>query len=192
MYMLNMVIILIVMYCNVVTAIDKIPTYLLCFNTPHLLVPCSLTLSHPIDPHWSHPFHPCLTHSHSHSLLTSNQQSNGCILVTIQQRANSVLDQSHTDTLTSCYDKDLHDRFLFYFMYWYWSHSDSRFIFLLASGPIRVVDSLLVLLTHAQLTVMTQSCALLYTAAHCDLLLQWRYCSCDAYCSCYLLFSYSI
>ena len=30
--MLNMVIILIVMYCNVVTAIDKIPTYLLCFN----------------------------------------------------------------------------------------------------------------------------------------------------------------
>ena len=33
MYMLNMVIILIVMYCNVVTAIDKIPTYLLHFNT---------------------------------------------------------------------------------------------------------------------------------------------------------------
>ena len=31
-YMLNMVIILIVMYCNVVTAIDKIPTYLLHFN----------------------------------------------------------------------------------------------------------------------------------------------------------------
>ena len=30
--MLNMVIILIVMYCNVVTAIDKIPTYLLRFN----------------------------------------------------------------------------------------------------------------------------------------------------------------
>ena len=33
MYMLNMVIILIVMYCNVITAIDKIPTYLLRFNT---------------------------------------------------------------------------------------------------------------------------------------------------------------
>ena len=32
MYMLNMVIILIVMYCNVVTAIDKIPMYLLRFN----------------------------------------------------------------------------------------------------------------------------------------------------------------
>ena len=32
MYILNMVIILIVMYCNVVTAIDKIPTYLLRFN----------------------------------------------------------------------------------------------------------------------------------------------------------------
>ena len=33
MYMLNMVIILIVTYCNVVTAIDKIPTYLLHFNS---------------------------------------------------------------------------------------------------------------------------------------------------------------
>ena len=33
MYMLNMVIILIVMYSNVVTAIDKIPTYLLRFNS---------------------------------------------------------------------------------------------------------------------------------------------------------------
>ena len=32
MYMLNMVIILIMMYCNVITAIDKIPTYLLRFN----------------------------------------------------------------------------------------------------------------------------------------------------------------
>ena len=30
--------------------------------------------------------------------------------------------------------------------------------------------------------IVTQSCALLYTTAHCDLLLQWRYCSCDAYC----------
>ena len=29
-----------------------------------------------------------------------------------------------------------------------------------------------VLLTHAQLAVVTQSCALLYTAVHCDLLLQ--------------------
>ena len=32
-YMLNMVIILIIMYSNVITAIDKIHTYLLCFNT---------------------------------------------------------------------------------------------------------------------------------------------------------------
>ena len=38
MYMLNMVIILIVMYCNVVTAIDKIPMYLLRFNTVNLLI----------------------------------------------------------------------------------------------------------------------------------------------------------
>ena len=44
-----------------------------------------------------------------------------------------------------------------------------------------------VLLTHAQLAVVTQSCALRYTTAHCDLLLQWRYCSSDAYCSCYLI-----
>ena len=40
-------------------------------------------------------------------------------------------------------------------------------------------------LTHAQLAVVTQSCALLYIAAHCDLLSQWRYCACDAYCSRY-------
>ena len=40
MYMLNMVIILIVMYCNAVTAIDKIPTYLLCY----VQVECSARL----------------------------------------------------------------------------------------------------------------------------------------------------
>ena len=45
----------------------------------------------------------------------------------------------------------------------------------------------LFVLTRAQLAVVTQSCALLYTAAHCDLLLQWRYCSSDAYCSRYLI-----
>ena len=39
------------------------------------------------------------------------------------------------------------------------------FIFLPASGPI-------ILLTHAQLAVVTQSCALLYITAHCDPLLQ--------------------
>ena len=44
-----------------------------------------------------------------------------------------------------------------------------------------------VLLTHAQLAVVTQSCTLLYIAVHCDLLLQWRYCSCNAYCSRYLI-----
>ena len=78
---------------------------------------------------------------------------------------------------TNCYDKDLHDFWLILFIsvYWYWSHSDSRLIFLPASGPI-------VLLTRAQLAVVTQSCALLYITAHCDLLLQWHYCSSDAYC----------
>ena len=38
MYMLNMVIILIIMYSNVVTAIDKIPTYLLRFNRKNFLL----------------------------------------------------------------------------------------------------------------------------------------------------------
>ena len=47
MYMLNMVIILIIMYSDVVTAIDKIHMYLLCFNnhnftgcqgTPHIIL----------------------------------------------------------------------------------------------------------------------------------------------------------
>ena len=44
------------------------------------------------------------------------------------------------------------------------------FIFLPASGPI-------VLLTHAQLTIVTQSCAVLHTVT---------YCSCDVYCSRYV------
>ena len=47
MYMLNMVIILIVMYCNVVTAIDKIPTYLLRFNTPGMKADILLFFLHP-------------------------------------------------------------------------------------------------------------------------------------------------
>ena len=46
---------------------------------------------------------------------------------------------------------------------------------------------LLFLMTRAQLAVVTQSCALLYIAAHCDPLLQWRYCSGDTYCSRYLI-----
>ena len=78
----------------------------------------------------------------------------------------------------TCYDKDLHDRFLFISVYWYGSHSNSCLILLPASSPI-------ISLTHAQLAVVTQSCALLYITAHCDLLLQWRYCSSDAYCSRY-------
>ena len=50
MYMLNMVIILIVMYCNVVTAIDKIPTYLLRFNkTVRLITDRFLSSTHAIS-----------------------------------------------------------------------------------------------------------------------------------------------
>ena len=45
MYMLNMVIILIVMYSNVVTAIDKIPTYLLRFNMKSINVFRRMSLS---------------------------------------------------------------------------------------------------------------------------------------------------
>ena len=54
MYMLNMVIILIVMYCNVVTAIDKIPTYLLRFNMQlHHRHVMSVYSSWLFEPAWS-------------------------------------------------------------------------------------------------------------------------------------------
>ena len=52
MYMLNMVIILIVMYCNVVTAIDKIPMYLLRFNRVHLEVWHGSTSHWPSSGQW--------------------------------------------------------------------------------------------------------------------------------------------
>ena len=80
---------------------------------------------------------------------------------------------------TQCYDKDLHDWFLFI----------SRVLILesLWLTPLSFYRPLapLFLLTHAQLAVVTQSCALLYFTAHRDLLLQWRYCSGDTYCSRY-------
>ena len=53
MYMLNMVIILIVMYCNVITAIDKIPTYLLRFNNKPTSEFVGINVSIGIDDPWT-------------------------------------------------------------------------------------------------------------------------------------------
>ena len=64
-----------------------------------------------------------------------------------------------------CYDKDLHDRFLFI------QCTDTGVIVTHALSFYRPLAPLF-LLTHAQLAVVIQSCALLYIAAHCDLLLQ--------------------
>ena len=74
-----------------------------------------------------------------------------------------------------CYDKDLQAQFLFIS-----TCTDTGVIATHALSFYRPLAPLF-LLTHAQLAVVTQSCALLYITAHCDLLLQWRYCSCDAY-----------
>ena len=46
------------------------------------------------------------------------------------------------------------------------------FIFLLAFGPIRYCDSCAAHYCDSELHLIV----------HCDLLLQWHYCSCDAYC----------
>ena len=78
----------------------------------------------------------------------------------------------------TCYDKDLHRLiFIYLLVYWYWSHSDSCLIFLPASGPIVHVDSCTAHCCDSELRL----------AAHCDLLLQWRYCSHDTYCLRYLI-----
>ena len=79
-------------------------------------------------------------------------------------------------TTVGCYDKDLQDWF-----YLFTRCTDTGVIVTHTLSFYRPLAPLF-LLTHAQLAVVTQSCALLYTAAHCDLLLQWRYCSCDTYC----------
>ena len=70
--------------------------------------------------------------------------------------------------------------YLCYLVYWYWSHSDSRLIFLLASGPICLVESWWLLLTHAQLTMVTQKlrltvhCCALWPIVAVTLLFLWR------------------
>ena len=61
MYMLNMVIILIVMYCNVVTAIDKIPTYLLRFNNGVLVAESGGGCDHPKPPRAEFFLHPVVS-----------------------------------------------------------------------------------------------------------------------------------
>ena len=67
--------------------------------------------------------------------------------------------------LSNCYDKDLYDRFLFIRC----TNTGVTATHALSFYRLRAP---LFLLTHAQLAVVTQSCALLYIAAHCDLLLQ--------------------
>ena len=64
-----------------------------------------------------------------------------------------------------CYDKDLYDRFLFIRCTDTGVTATHTLSFYRLRAP-------LFLLTHAQLAVVTQSCALRYIAAHCDLLLQ--------------------
>ena len=70
------------------------------------------------------------------------------------------------DLLHGCYDKDLQTDF-----YLFTRCTDTGVITTHASSFYRSLTPLF-LLTHAQLAVVTQSCALLYITAHCDLLLQ--------------------
>ena len=68
--------------------------------------------------------------------------------------------------VTYCYNKDLQTDF-----YLFTRCTDTGVIVTHALSFYRPLAPLS-LLTHAQLAVVTQSCALLYIAAHCDLLLQ--------------------
>ena len=80
------------------------------------------------------------------------------------------------DSFHHCYAKDLHNQFYLFHMC-----TDTgviithAFIFLLASDPFVLVDSC------AACCCASELCSIV----HCDLLLQWHHCSCDAYCSCY-------
>ena len=65
-----------------------------------------------------------------------------------------------------CYDKDLQTDFIYLTRC-----TDTGVIVTHALSFYRPLAPLF-LLTRAQLAVVTQSCALLYIAAHCDLLLQ--------------------
>ena len=68
----------------------------------------------------------------------------------------------------SCYDKDLHDWFLFISVYWYWSHSDSRLY--LSTG----------LWPHCSYWLMRSSLLWLRAAPYCTLLRTVTYCCSDA------------
>ena len=65
-----------------------------------------------------------------------------------------------------CYDKDLQGSIFNYFLC-----TDTGVIVTHALSFYQPLAPF-VLLTHVQLAVVTQSCTLLYIAAHCDLLLQ--------------------
>ena len=60
-----------------------------------------------------------------------------------------------------CYDKDLQTDFIYFnSVYWYWSHSDSRFIFLPASGPIVLIDLCAARCCDSELRLTVHRCAL--------------------------------
>ena len=102
MYMLNMVIILIVMYSNVVTAIDKIPTYLLRFNTNSLLrylprgaVSLSGVHTHQLVSH----IRTARTHEHENDEIYEGEVAETCANGAAPRTARRTLDTRHTYAL---------------------------------------------------------------------------------------------
>ena len=95
------------------------------------------------------------------------------------------IESTVAQNLQTCHDKDLQDWFIYFY-----TCTDTGVIATHALSFYRPLAPLF-LLTHAQLAVVTQSCALLYDCCALwpivavTLLLQWRYCSGDAYCSRY-------
>ena len=65
-----------------------------------------------------------------------------------------------------CYDKDLQTDFI------YFTRCTDTGVIVTHALLFYRPQAPLFMTTHAQLAVVTQSCALLYIAAHCDLLLQ--------------------
>ena len=69
-----------------------------------------------------------------------------------------------------------------YSVYWYWSHSDSRLIFLPASGPIVLVDSCTARCCDSELRLTVHCCAL-WPIVAVTLLFLWRLLFALPYCS---------
>ena len=94
-----------------------------------------------------------------------------------KQKVPLEVSEAHSSCrLPRCYNKDLHDWFLFISMCTNTGViATHAFIFLPASGPIVLVDSHAAHYCDSELRLIV----------HCDLLLQWHYCSRDTYCLCY-------